>query len=153
MSLNQNQFTQVKIVGELDLRVAQNPSVFPFRIDPDSAGADIVPGTGVILADGGANDPLGLPLVDERSADGDAISGVIIYSTKQSKYQPADPVQVAGRGSVIVMEASAAISRGADVALVLASPGQVVTQTTETVLGTALDKASASGDLVRVLIA
>lgn len=152
MSLNMNQFKQNQIVGQVDLQTNPNPAIYTERIDPDSSGADIVSGTGVKLVDGGANDPGGAPLIDERTADSDAIEGVIVQSTQQGKFQPEDVVEVAGKGAVVVMEASAAILRGADVALVLATAGQVVTATTETVLGTCLDKASASGDLVRVRI-
>lgn len=152
MSLNMNQFSQNKIVGQIDLQTNPNPAIYSERIDPDSAGADIVSGTGVKLVDGGANDPGGVPLIDERALDTDAIEGVIVQSTQQGKFQPEDIVEVAGKGAVVIMEASAAVLRGASVALVLATPGQVVTRTTETILGVSLDKATALGDLIRVRI-
>ena len=49
------------------------------------------------------------------------------------------------------MEASAAIARGATLEIE-PSGEKVVTRTTGTVIGRALDKASADGDLIRVLI-
>lgn len=150
MAQNMNQFAQTRQVGQLDLQVGQNPSVFTMRIDPDSAGADIVPGTGVLLKDGGANDPGGLPLVDIRAADTDAIFGVIIYGTKQNTYQPGDVVEVASYGSVIVLEAPGALSRGAEVTLNVAAAGEIQAVTTNTKAGILLDKAAADGDLVRV---
>lgn len=152
---NMNQFSQSKAVGQLDLHVGRNPSVFSMRIDPDSSAttADLVPGAGVVLTDGGANDPGGIPIVDERSTATSDIFGVILYNSKINEYEPGDAVEVAASGSVVTMEASAAIVRGASVALVLAAPGEVVTRTTETILGVALDKATADGDLIRVRIA
>jgi hypothetical protein len=49
------------------------------------------------------------------------------------------------------MEASAAIARGADLEIVPTGV-KVVTKTTGTSIGRALDKATADGDLIRVLI-
>lgn len=155
MAFNMNQFSQTPATGQLDLVVGNNPSVFTLRVDPDSVAtaAELVPGAGVKLVDGGADDPLGVPLVDERTADGDAIFGVILYNTKSNSYAAGDTLEVGARGSVVVLNSGAAIARGDSVALVLATPGNVVTRTTETILGTALDKATAANQPVRVLLA
>lgn len=149
MSLLTNQFKQTNTVGVLDLTTNPNPFVMSVRLDPAITG-DVIPGEGVILTDLGASDSIGIPIIAQRSADADAIEGVVIYDTKSATKTGNDIVTVAKKNAVIFMEASAAILRGAKVALVLASPGQVVTQTTEALFGKALDKAAATGDLIRV---
>lgn len=146
-----NQFNQTNVIGSLDLVTNPNPGVFYCRYY--HASDTLQAGEGVILTDRGASDTPGSPIVTQRAADANAIFGVNVFDPKDAEKSSGDRINVATSGAVIWMEASAAISRGASVALVLATPGQVVTRTTETVLGTALDKASASGDLVRVLIA
>lgn len=149
-SVTINQFGQSNIIGSLDLTMNPNPS---FACRYYHASEEIVPGEGVILVDRGASDTPGAPIVTKRSADANAIFGVNIFDAKNASKASGKMIQIATSGMVITMEASAAIARGASVALVLATPGQVVTRTTETILGKALDKASASGDLVRILIA
>ncbi len=155
MSLqNLNQFKQGSVVGSLDLSTNANPNVFTCRFRYDDSSSDLlVPGEGVELADLGANDTIGPPIVDERSDNtADPIFGVKIYTTKRNEDPVGAIVQVAGKGSVVVMNSGAAIARGADVELVLATPGNVVTATTGIVLGKALDKVAAADLPVRVLI-
>jgi len=155
MSQNLNQFKQTAVVGDIDLQTNPNPALFPclFKDASETADTVVIPGEPVKLVDLGASDIVGPPIVDEMADDNDGGAlGVVVYTTKENTHSDGDIVQVAGEGTVIYLEASAAIARGAKVSAVLASPGQVVTTTTEDELGTALDKASASGDLIRVLI-
>lgn len=148
--LSTNQFKQSSVVGQLDLVTNPNPSVLTALWNPSGTGT-LIPGEGVILDDLGASDYTGVvPIVDKRALTTDAIEGVVIYDAKKATKDPGDYVQVIRKHGVVVMEASAAILRGAKVALVFASPGQVVTQTTEALFGKALDKAFAAGDLIRV---
>jgi hypothetical protein len=148
-ALNTNQFEQTNIVGVLDLTTNPNPFVMTVRIDPALVG-DVIPGEGVILTDLGASDAVGPPFVDQRAADANAIEGAVIFDTKSATKQGGDLITIAKKNAVIVMEAAAAILRGAKVALVLASPGQVVTLTGEALFGKALDKAAAAGTLIRI---
>jgi hypothetical protein len=151
--LNQNQFKQNAVVGQLDETTGQNNFVMDVRYNSEATSTNTLePGEGVKLADLGSNDPGGNPFVDERTADGDAIYGVKIFSTKENLDSPGDVFSVAMEGAIIYMNASAAIARGALVALVRATEGDVVTRTTEEILGIALDKASAADDLIRVKI-
>ena len=155
MAQNINQFKQTPVVGDLDLQTNPNPALFTCLFEDISATANttLVPGEGVILVDAGANDPLeGPPLVDERAANTDAIFGVNIYKTEKNASESGDKVQIAGSGAVVYMNAGAAILRGAAVELVLATPGNVITQSTGTTLGTALDKATAADQVIRVLV-
>lgn len=144
-----NQFSQTNSVGTLDLTTNPNPSVMTVLYNPGSSN-NIIPGEGVKLVDLGVSDAIGPPIVDQRALDSDAVEGIVLMDQKKATKEPGDLVSIARRGAVIFQEASAAIARGAAVALVLASPGQVVTRTTEILYGKALDKASAAGDLIRV---
>lgn len=151
MSLLTNQFKQTNEVGVLDLNTNPNPFVMTVLYNPGGAGGDIVPGEGLVLKDLGASDYSGnIPVVDVRAADATAIEGIFIYDNKRATAEIGSRITIAKAGAVIVMKASAAIARGAKVALVLATPGEVVTLTTEALFGKALDKATADGDLIRV---
>ena len=151
--LNTNQFNQTAVVGMIDLNTNPNASIFTMRYDSEATSTlRIINGEGVQLKDLGANDPLGVPFVDKRAADTDGIFGVKIFSTKENSDAPGEVFEVAGQGAVMWLEASAAIARGGIVALVIATEGQVVTRTTEEILGVALDKAKAANDLIRVFI-
>lgn len=155
MAQNINQFSQTPVVGDLDLQTNPNPALFTCKFDDISAtaGTTLVPGEGTILVDAGANDPLtGPPLVDERAANTDAIFGINIYKTEKNASDDGDLVQIAGSGAVVYMNAGAAVNRGAAVELVLATPGNVITQATGTTLGTSLDKATAADQVIRILI-
>lgn len=153
-TLNQNQFKQSRVLGEPDLTLNPTPNVYSVRFNPEATvDTDfLTPGEGVKLVDLAGNDVNGVPIVDERAADADAIFGVKIFDTKNGSNDPSDIVQVAGKDAVIWMNAGAAIARGAKVALVLATPGNVVTQTTEALFGLALDKATAADQLIRVQV-
>lgn len=153
-TFNTNQFTMSQQVGEVDLKNSVQPNI-TCRFNPAGTVVTnrLLAGEGVILADLGSDDSVGPPIVAERSADDDAIFGVRVFTTKQGYDDPGDITQIATSGSVVWMNAGAAVARGASVALVIATPGNVITRTTETILGTALDKASGANELIRVLIA
>lgn len=152
-TVNTNQFNQTRSVGDLDLTTNPNPPIYTAQYNKAGAGGDIIPGTGVKLVDLGASDFVGvLPIVDVRTGDADAIEGILIYDPAKATKSIGDRVSIAGKGAIIVMEASAAIARGAKVALVLAAPGEVVTLGGEALLGKAMDKAAADGDLLRVQV-
>lgn len=153
MGQNLNQFSQNAEVGELDLVANGNASVFTVKLNPAYAGGGMVPGEGVKLVDLAGSDIDGInPIVGVRALDADAIFGVKVSNTKKNTADAGDIIQVAGAGAVMWMNAGAAIARGANVDLVLATPGNVVTAAGATVLGVCLDKATAADQLVRILI-
>lgn len=154
MSLqNMNQFKQTQIVGTLDLSSNINNAITcRFRYD-DSSADTLLPGEGVKLVDLGVNDSVGPPIVDERALDADVIFGVKLYTPKKNTSEVGEIVQIARPGDIVNMNSGAAIARGAEVALVLATPGNVITKTTEAVLGIALDKVAGANEIVRVQIA
>jgi len=151
---NLNQFGLNTEIGQLDLQANGSPAVFTCKLSPSYAGGGVVPGEGVDLVDLAASDIKGInPIVGVRALTTTAIFGVKISNTKSNTSAKGDIVQIAGPGSVIWLNSNAAIVRGASVELVLATPGNVVTRSTGTTLGRALDKASAADELIRVLIA
>lgn len=154
MSQNMNQFNQSAEVGELDLQTNPNPATITCKFKDVSATADttLIPGEGAKLIDLGGSDIIGPPIVDERALVGDPIFGVKVFSTKKNAAVDGEMVQIAGKGAVMFMNAGAAIVRGAEVQLVLATPGNVVTYASGSKLGICLDKATAADQIVRVLI-
>lgn len=155
MAQNLNQFKQTAVIGKVDLATNANGSEFTcLFIDASAtAGTTLIPGEGVQLVDLGASDIAGVnPIVDERAANTDPIFGVKMYTTEKNASESGERVQIASTDAVIVMNAGAAINRGANVELVLATPGNVITQATGTTLGVALDKATAADQLIRIRI-
>jgi hypothetical protein len=151
VAINMNQFKQGVAIGQLDPSCNASDAVMTLRYNPAGSG-NIIPGEGLKLIDQGASDVGGVPLADKRTADADAIFGVKIFTAKDNTEAPGRTIEVARQGAVIWMQASAAIVRGAKVALVLATPGQVVTLVAQAQFGVALDKASGANVLIRVLV-
>ena len=152
MSININQFSQTSLPGQLDLKSGGLDTSFTLRIDPDSAATDILTGTGLVPVDGGANDTNGVPLCDVLSADTVTPFGALIHNSKKGSYQPGDIVQVSYDGCVQRMEAAGALARWATVALDVLNPGQVQASGTDATFGRTLDKATAAGDIIRILV-
>jgi hypothetical protein len=143
MSLISNSFTIDPIKGQLTSD--PNFDTFSCQVDTDESGT-LVPAQPVVLVDAAGDQ---IP-VEAISAVDDAIFGFIPANFKINEYEALDQVKIVRRG-VMFMEASAAIARGADVEVVI-SGTKVATQSSGTTIGTALDKAAADGDLIRVLI-
>ena len=155
MAQNMNQFNQTPVVGDLDLQTNPNPATFTclFKDKSETADTTMVPGEGAKLIDLETADISGVnPIVDERALVSDPIFGVKIFNTKKNASVDGELVQIAGEGAVVFMNSGAAILRGAKVELVLATPGNVVTYSSGSEFGTALDKVSAADKIVRVLI-
>ena len=150
---NMNQFKKKDIVGVLDQNAGGLNTAFTVRIDPDSAGSDIVAGTGLVFVDGGANDPLtGVPIVDIITDDTTILSGARIYDLEKGLAQPGDIVQMSFKGCVQKFEAAGALNRNVAVSLVNATPGTVKAVGTDAQFGITLDKAAAAGDIIRVIV-
>lgn len=149
-----NQFKITGAVGELDMQCNPNPNVMTCRyVDANASETELTPGYPVKLVDLGTDDFAGPPVVDIVSGDNDGGAfGVKLFSTKSNEAESGEIVQIACENSVVVMQATAAIERGASVAAEFAVSGGIVTRTTEDQLGIALDKAEASGDLIRMLV-
>ena len=144
MVQNPNQRLQNTEQGQVDLLI--NPAIIAGQIAVAET-ASLVAGSPIKLSDVvGA-----VPQFLLATADDDAIFGYIVRNIKDSTFVALEFCEVAFSGSVMYMTAGAAIARGAkvesDVSLV-----KVITQSANPVVGIALDKAAADGDLIRVLI-
>jgi hypothetical protein len=144
MTQELNQFSQSTEKGILDM--SANPNVLNVKIDSSSVNT-LTGGSVVVYTDTAGK----VITVDKASAISDDIAGVVLYEVKKNSFVADDFVRIAFANSVVIMEASSAIAKGADVEAVLTGD-KVATQSTGTTIGRALDKASADGDLIRVLI-
>lgn len=143
---NQNAFKQTTEQGVLDLRF--NSSIVSCEIDSSSAGG-LVPGQAVKMVDSLG----GIPKVVECADDSDDVFGFISYNIKDSSFDAGMRVEVVyHRGGVMYMKASAAIARNGKVMIVVASKKVAPATSGNMIVGRAFDKASADGDLIRVLI-
>lgn len=147
MSLNINQFAQTPVKGQLDLSVGVR-SVISCQIDSSSAGG-LVPGQAVKIVDVKG----GIPNVVECSAASDDVFGFITYGIKDKMHDAGSKAEIAFfRGSCMIMEASAAISANSPVSIVVSGQKVAPSASGDMIVGRALDKASASGEFVRVMI-
>lgn len=139
-----NVFRPVEVKGDV-----KNKN-YGFRIDGKvytSETGTLVPGTAVKLVDtSGDNLDFAVAAAD------DDIFGIVEYeAAKKNSYVADDFLTVASQGSIIVLEASTGIARGANVEYV-ASGAKVKTHSTGKSIGKALTKATTSGDLIKVLL-
>lgn len=145
MPLTPNDFAMQSYQGKVDLGPLTN--VITCRVSANET-ATLVAGQTVKLEDSAG----GVPNVLARTADTDAVFGVIVYNHKDSGYVAKDMVEVAIVGTVMYMTAAAAIARGVAVHGVVATKKVATATGAYPEVGIALDKAAADGDLVRVYI-
>ena len=144
---NLNQFKPTSLLGGLSF--VNNPNVKSVKIDPASTATKLQAGTPVKLVDKTSSEVL----VDACSAATDPVYGVIIFNAKKGTYSAGQTVEIACKGTVIFLESSAAIARGARVSsAVTPTAPTVVTNTTSTNarVGQCLDKCAAANVLVRI---
>ena len=144
MALSQNQFAQSVVQGMHGLRPSSK--VISAQIDTSSAGG-LVAGQPVKLVDSAG----GVPKVVECAANTDTVLGFIVYDLKKASHAVDDAVEIdTGFDDVMWMTAGAAIARGA-LLMIQVSGVKVVTATTgKPIIGWAMDKAAADGDLIKV---
>ena len=128
------------------LSEAINPNIFNVRIDPASV-ATLNGGAPIKIVDVAGE----LITVDLATLAADDIFGFLPLGVKTNEFAAGDLTRAAINLSVMYMEAAAAIAKGADLEILPAGV-KVVTNAGGTSIGRSLDKASADGDLIRVLI-
>ena len=137
-----NQFEMGKEKGQLDLRF--NGNTFSCRAD-----TVLVPGQAVKLVDVAG----GIPNVTAIEADTDMVFGFVTKSTRRDAIAVGDVIEVSATGNIMYMEAGAAIACGNSVMpVVTGSKVIIATGATKSVIGIALDKATADTNLIRVYI-
>ncbi len=144
---NPNQFTQSPILGMPDLR--SQPNSFFVTINPDSEFTDFQVGT-VLKLIAGTGPAI---LVDVATPTDEAI-GAIPYNLKKNTFAAGDTVQIFGELSVLYLQTSAAVDRGAKVEFLNTggSPTVATVSGSNTVLGVALDQGDDTGAIIRVQI-
>lgn len=142
MTQTSNQFTQTVEKGMLTGEA--NYNTLNCQVSTNEAGT-LIAGQAVVIEDAAGEQ---IP-VEAAAATTDAIFGFIPYAVRKNEYVALDQVKIARGGDIIYLEAAAAIARGAELEAVITG-SKVQTQATGTVIGIALDKAAADGDLIRV---
>ena len=145
MTQSPNQFVQTVEKGMLSLN--RNYNTIPVKID-DSETGTLVPGQPVKLIDNAGKSIL----VVKAAADTDDIFGYIPYTRGKNEFLKNESFEIASQGNVLYLEASAAIARGAKVMPVIADHKIATATAGKSVIGIALDKAAADGDLIRVFL-
>ena len=144
MAQNSNQFNQSVEKGMLTLD--PNWSTLNCLVSTNEAGT-LVAGQAVTVEDAAGSQ---IPVLAATSTT-DKIFGFIPHNVKTDSYTALDQVKIARAGDIIYLEAAAAIARDARLEAVV-SGNKVQTQTTGSLIGVALDKATADGDIIRVLL-
>lgn len=146
MSLNQNQFAQLPIQGQMDLE-GFGSNVLAARVS-HSLGTALVPGQAVKVE----NTAGGPPVITALTANSDIPAGFVPFNLKDISY-PADArAELAIGGSVMYMTAGGAVARWGQVEVVYTTNKVIASAGTNPVCGFAIDKAAADGDLIRVYI-
>lgn len=146
MALNINQFAQSVVKGALSLQL--EPNTIAAQVYASEAVA-LVPGQAVKIVD----QLNGVPVVTAATADTDDIYGFVNYNQKNATFAALAPVEISFfRGNVMWMEAASAIAANAQVGIVVSGQLVQTAASTDRIIGRAIDKAAATGDLIRVVI-
>lgn len=140
-----NAFSMETVQGASDLSF--HGSVLTCQIDAAET-ATLVAGEAVLITDNAG----GVPKVEQLAADTNGTFGFIVRNVKDQNFVAGDRCEVALQGSVLYMTAGAAIARGVAVEYDVSAVKVITSAGTNPVVGFALDKATADGDLVRVFI-
>jgi len=149
LSQNLSQFKQSALVGQQDLTV--NNNIVAVRIDPAYSGnLPLVAGQAFRLIDVAGGVPIVTPVADATITP----YGVAIHTLKRDTFLAGDYIELALQGSVVYMQTSAAIARGAKVQVDPTGPtiSTLTSLPTNASLGVCLDKPTATGQLARVSI-
>jgi hypothetical protein len=147
MALNQNQLQESIVQGALDMQVGnQSISVMVHS----SESGELVPGQAVKMVDEAG----GVPKVIAAAADTDDILGFINYTTKDKKFVAGDSMEISlvCGGNTMYMTSNAAFARGANLMVVISGSKVATATSNKRIVGIALDKATSSNQLCRVLM-
>lgn len=141
-----NQFGQKPLKGTV--AAVPNPTTLSVQVSPSSSNT-LYPGDMVRLVEGNS----ATILVDLCTAVSDQMIGFVIRSIKHASFTAGDALEIAMEDSVVLLEAYGAITRGNKVEWYPAGRQVQYCHGVNSAVGTALDVASATGDLIRVLLA
>lgn len=146
--LSPNSFAQSKLVGMIDMRFPYN--TISVQINSTQATA-LYPGAAVKMVDSAD----GVPKVIGCSANSDEVLGFINFDIKTLSFAANTMCEISMSGNVVFLYATGAIARGVQVSLDITTNGGVRSSaghTGDKIVGWALDKASAAGDLIRIFV-
>ncbi len=144
-SPNINAFKPLPIKG--DTTLPRTGMVITARTKSDEL-IPLIPGQAVKIVDSEG----GVPEMTALTASTDAAFGVVLYNIKNVNFPANEAFELGMRNTVVYMEASAAIARGAYVTFNYLTNKVSTALLQAPVLGIALDKATADGDLIRVIL-
>lgn len=145
MALNPNQFRQTPEVGYLDLQTGLNNVLTCIHLAGQTT--PLVAGNTVKQADVFSH----IPAV-QAAAITEVAFGVVVNNLKDADFPAQARMEIARVGTVMYMTASAAIAAGADVQYNPATNKIATKTSTNGIVGQALDKAGADGEIIRVII-
>jgi len=144
MALTMNQFEMATLKGTLE-----SGSVIECEFYSASASATVIPGEFVCL---GSTVAPNVTKVIKGTGLTSAYFGVVLTNPLKDSYAVGEKLQVAILGSIVLVEASAAITAGASLQYAY-DTFKVATQTdSNTIVGIALENASADTSLLRAFI-
>jgi len=148
MTLSPNQFRQTSAPGYLDLQTGNN-NVWNCRVSKatPSTDPDLIGGQTVVQVDVKS----AVPTV-RAATIGQVPFGLVKTSLKDTGFTDLANLEIARVGTVIYLTASAAIAAGADVQYDPTTHKIATKASTNGIIGQAVDKALADGDLIRVLV-
>lgn len=145
-TLSPNQFTQAPYLGQVDLRYANN--TVSAQIDVSETNT-LYAGQAVKIVDSAD----GVPKVVAVTAITDNVFGFINYNIKDASYVAGSMVELSMAGNAIYLYSTNAIARGAQVCVAVSTRGGVqASLSTANIVGYAFDKATAAGQLIRVVL-
>ena len=140
MTIGMNEFKIAPEKGLLTLL----PNVNTYNVKANEA---LIAGQAVKLVDVAGE----VIVVEKADVNTDDIFGFVALSVEQSEYEAGQMLKASSDNCVMYMEASEAIAVGTELEVVIASD-KIAVATAGTVIGKALGKATADGDLIPVLI-
>lgn len=146
---NISAFAQSPQLGMVDLRVGPTNTI-SVQIDASQA-TPLYAGSPVKMVDSAD----GVPKVVGCSATSDEVLGYINYDIKSVSFLAGAAAEISMAGSCMYLYSTAAIARGVKVVLQLTTNGGVAAASGsggEDIVGWAFDKASAAGQLIRVML-
>lgn len=146
---SQNQFAQTPTLGMIDLRFPYNS--VSVLIDASQVGS-LYAGSPVKMVDSSG----GVPKVVGIAADTDEVLGFINYDVKTVAFTAGMPAEISMGGNVVYLYSTAAIARGSRVvpaiAITVGGVAPVTGSSAKRIVGWAYDKATAAGQLIRVML-
>lgn len=146
--LNQNQFTITTLKGTLD----SGTSITCQYHSADPADS-ISAGEFVMLADVAAAVAPAVSVVKKGVDRASQYLGMVLTNPLKAAWVSGDKLEVAILGTIAMVEAGSALASGASLAYDPLTPGVVIgAGAGESVVGIAMEKATAAGQLIRCLV-